>query len=143
MKVRRVVFFWRCEIGGGNNAQQQNQAAQNQIAQQKQNALTSLQQFVAANPGPLSQVTASQAPTQFGGNVQGTQFGGGGKMYAPQQPPQNAQPGMMQNNMARRTLPGMQPGQQGQQPQAGAPGGGGSAQPGAVNAPGLLRLLAQ
>lgn len=112
-----------------SDKEQQNQAATQQIAQNKTGALTSLQDYLAQHPGPLAGAAPPTAPQQYGGVNAGQNFGGPAATQLP--PGINGQPNPAQDHL-RRAL-------QMQQPQM-APGGGtafqGQPQPGGSKMPG-------
>lgn len=130
-------------MGASSDKSQQNQLAQDQIAQQKATALQSLQQYMQANPGPLAGAQAPAPPPQYSGQIPGQHFGPGPQA----QPPQDA---LRRALMMQR--PQMQGQPQGQPPQGGtafqnAPVPGGPQMPGQMPPPqappGLLGLLKQ
>lgn len=63
-------------MGASNNAAQQNQAAQQQIGQNTQQAIAAIQGWLGGHPFPVSGANAPNRPPQFGGALPGNIFGG-------------------------------------------------------------------
>lgn len=135
-------MFWRPAIPPSSDKEQQNQAATQQIQQNKTGALSSLSDYLKQNPGPLAGAAPPQMPQQFGGQAQGQNFGG---QPQPQLPPaMNGQPNPAQAQL-HAALQARMPQGQGFQ---GQPGPGGPQMPGQGPPPapqqqpaGLLALL--
>ena len=72
-------------MGASSDKAQQNQAANQQVAQNTQTALSNLQQYNAQNPSPVNGVQGIQGPHQMTGAQGGGTFGKG-------DPQQSAQP---------------------------------------------------
>lgn len=134
-RLRRKNHFF----DSSSDKSQQNQAATQQIQQNKTGALQSLAQYQAANPGPLAGAAPPIAPQQYGGVTAGQNFGA----PAPHLPPgQNGQPNPAQDHL-RQALAMQQPqGFQGQMQPGGPAMPGQMPPPPAQQAPaGLLGLL--